>query len=1082
MGTKLVNNIKNFIISGRSQNNIKGLVRASYPNGYRNFGPDLDRVMLPLNKKYVDASKLLDSIGEEASNSNGGCSGGGGGKDNYYILVLKCLVEFIQWDIKKERENYARYGMFLFLKLVESSKDHWVDPLKLTGFIRSQSEAWLSKDSSALQYFGKWILLGNMKRSLERNIHMFHKDLGGLSGGGYASNPSGSLGHGFVGLSENSLPIKMCTLNHKLVEMLCKCIVNINTKFDQRKEKGRDKSRWNHNASAGDRDSNIKESSRVELIEIGLILEIILLGFMMEGSVFEEKSRSLISGSLIPCLASIIDSKLILNYGLYFHNVRYYLDESGPGRSYYSTLRLFREDSNLFFQGDKAKPFELAESLYIKFLYLLEALSIIFSKEPHEDKALQSKCSDALSSKAASDLDSTGGSMGYTVGGNELGLLQRFKVQDRINILPLKFKSLNDKLYSLSYYPYILTSDICLSICRGNSEYTVELITLLTCAIRYHTINTSPSMESDTESGQRVFYNSDPFFIVDELFVSISGGNDETPKSILYYETPQYCYSLLRCLHRVLCCCPRSVGISRLVSTLVNLIDVILPLYDLNGTLCSRSKNLDGQIATGGGGSRTITGEIGKCALLLRNAAFQVLFDIMCILSDTSQVFYVIRVLVKVRDWCGSCLLDLIRRCQRLATQSSEALSSSQRFGCRVSGRQVKGGLCIGSGGMLGGGGHKQDKLEVRSRVGALGSSLMSNETSNTDGSRLLQNTTGLGLGGLSFGSGVDLSSNLGVAGGGFRVYGIEVDLDTVNPSFWSDSKILEIAGINRKWITGQIGNSGSNYISMNFTGNGLASGGVVGSLSSGNNISVSGGISSGLSSDIIVSSKTTQVIFNRPESMGSSSGGSVGAGGGALRAEAIGGSATSSVSSSSSGSAFCSPGHGACSVPKTAVPPHTSNYCYDYSSEDEDYDFDDVNTSSDDEGEEVERFRDSERRRRGGYRSGMDDDEDDDDEDDDDDENDDGGGEYEEDDDDYWEADQKLLELIRLRPISSIINAQPPTAGILRRTVSSDLSINKGAFSKIGSISFWTKHNSAPPKTLSSMKRVCFAEVAQIY
>ncbi|KAJ1606622.1 hypothetical protein OJ253_2663 [Cryptosporidium canis] len=326
----------------------------------------------------------------------------------------------------------------------------------------------------------------------------------------------------------------------------------------------------------------------------------------------------------------------------------------------------------------------------------------------------------------------------------------------------------------------------------------------------------------------------------------------------------------------------------------------------------------------------------------------------------------------------------------------------------------------------------------------------MSNEASNTDGSRLLQNTTGLGLGGLSFGSGMDLSSNLGVAGGGFRV----------------------------KWITGQIGNSGSNYISMNFTGNGLASGGVVGSLSSGNNISVNGGISSGLSSDIIVSSKTTQVIFNRPESMGCSSGGSVGAGGGALRAEAIGGSATPSVSSSSSGSAFCSPGHGGCSVPKTTVPPHTSNYCYDYSSEDEDYDFDDVNTSSDDEGEEIERFRDSERRRRGGCRSGMEDDEEDDEED----ENDDGGGEYEEDDDDYWEADQKLLELIRLRPISSIINAQPPTAGILRRTVSSDLSINKGAFSKIGSISFWTKHNSAPPKTLSSMKRVCFAEVAQIY
>ncbi|XP_664974.1 hypothetical protein [Cryptosporidium hominis TU502] len=65
MGTKLVSNIKNFIISGRNQNGIKGLVKGSYPNGYRNFGPDLDRMMLPLNKKYVDESKLVDSINEE---------------------------------------------------------------------------------------------------------------------------------------------------------------------------------------------------------------------------------------------------------------------------------------------------------------------------------------------------------------------------------------------------------------------------------------------------------------------------------------------------------------------------------------------------------------------------------------------------------------------------------------------------------------------------------------------------------------------------------------------------------------------------------------------------------------------------------------------------------------------------------------------------------------------------------------------------------------------------------------------------------------------------------------------------------
>ncbi|CUV04842.1 unnamed protein product [Cryptosporidium hominis] len=1136
MGTKLVSNIKNFIISGRNQNGIKGLVKGSYPNGYRNFGPDLDRMMLPLNKKYVDESKLVDSINEEI-NSIGGCSTSGGGKDNYYLSVLKCLVEFIQWDIKKERENYAKYGMFLFLKLLEGYKDHWVDSIRLTAFIRSQSEAWLSKDSGALQYYGKWIILGNMKRSLEKNSHLYYKEFEGLSNDGthiVSTNPN--IGQKYPGLSANSLPIKMCTLSNKLVEMLCKCVININNKLESKNGKEKDKLKGCKNSIiTGEQSLKANEVSNKDLIEVTLILEIILLGFLMEGETFEEKSGALISEFVIPSLASIIDSKLILSYCLSFHNVKYYLNENGPGRSLYNTMEIFREDSNLFFQGDKATINELIESLYMRFLYLIETLSIIFLKEFQEEKAMQQRCSDTISGKVTSEIEDDSASQSTSlnnfnnnINNNELGLIQRFKVQDRINILPLKFKSLNDKLYSLCYYPYILTSDICLSICRGNSDYTVELITLLTCALRYHTINTGYS-----EDFQRLFQNTDPFFIIDELMVSISGGNDEIPRSILYYETPQYCYSLLRCLHRVLCCCPRIVGISRLVSTLINLIDVILPLYDLNGTLCSRSKNFDGQLSTIGNNRGGMTGgDIGKCALLMRNVAFQVVFDIMCILSDTSQVFYVIRVLVKVRDWCGSCLLDLIRRCQRLASQNSETGNLNKRT-LSTYNSQLKSNNIGGVNGLTTAVNQKYDKLDLRTRVGATGLlqtsnkkiSELGNVNNTSEGSKLVQNSSLVGgtSGSVaSYNSGIDLSSYLNI--GGLR----EFDLEIVNPSFWSASKILEIAGINRKWITGQIGNSGNNYISMNFTGGGVGGGGMINGLNGNNssNMSISSGISSGLSSDIIVSSKTTQVIFNRSENMGSNNSGSSGLGG-ALRTDVIGGSTKSipstntniitattnatanatattsatnaatvvtSSTTASSPSAIAigvgnisssgSSNYGSISSPKAVALP-SSNYCYDYSSEDEeneDYDFDDIDTSSD-EDKSIVNFKGSERRRGsgrykfgGGYaeedrRRGEEEDDDSD------------NSSGEDGDDDYWEADQKLLELIRLRPTSSIINAQPPTAGILRRTVSSDVSISKGTFSKIGSISsLWTKHNSSPPKALSSMKRVCFAEVAQIY
>ncbi|POM83683.1 hypothetical protein CmeUKMEL1_08620 [Cryptosporidium meleagridis] len=1144
MGTKLVSNIKNFIISGRNQNGIKGLVKGSYPNGYRNFGPDLDRMMLPLNKKYVDESKLVDSINEEI-NSIGGCITSGLGKDNYYISVLKCLVEFIQWDIKKERENYAKYGMFLFLKLLEGYKDHWVDSIRLTAFIRSQSEVWLSKDSAALQHYGKWIILGNMKRNLEKNSHLYYKEFESLSrDGAHIVSTNVNIGQKYPGLSANSLPIKMCTLSSKLVEMLCKCIININNRLESKNDKEKHKLKgYKNGLITGEQSLKPNEVSNKDLIEVTLILEIILLGFLMEGKTFEEESGALISEFLIPSLASLIDSKLILSYCLSFHNVKYYLNEKGPGRSLCDTMEIFREDSNLFFQGDKATINELIESLYLRFLYLIETLSIIFLKEFQEEKAMQQRCSDTISGKVASEIEDDSVSQSTSLNNfnnsnsnNELGLIQRFKVQDRINILPLKFKSLNDKLYSLCYYPYILTSDICLSICRGNSDYTVELITLLTCALRYHTINTSYS-----EDFQRLFQNADPFFIIDELMVSISGGNDEIPRSILYYETPQYCYSLLRCLHRVLCCCPRIVGISRLVSTLINLIDVILPLYDLNGTLCSRSKNFDGQISTIGNNRGAMTGgDLGKCALLMRNVAFQVMFDIMCILSDTSQVFYVIRVLVKIRDWCGSCLLDLLRRCQRLASQSSE-MGNLNKSTLSVNNSQLKSNNNNVVNGLTTAINQKYDKLDLRTRVGATGliqtlnkkNSELGSINSASEGSKLVQSSSlaGRNSGSVaSYNSGNDLSYlNIG----GLR----EFDLEIVNPSFWSASKILEIASINRKWITGQIGNSGNNYISMNFTGGGVAGGGVINGLNGNNisNMSISSGISSGLSSDIIVSSKTTQVIFNRSENMGSNNSGGSGLGGGALRTDVIGGSTksmpcantniiaattnatanvTNAVTSYTTDFSPSTIAIGVGNVPssgssnygnilsqKAAVIP-SSNYCYDYNNEDEeneDYDFDDIDTSSD-EDKSVLNFKGNERRRgggrykfgggyveedrRGGGGGGEEEEEEEDDDDDDDEDNDDSDNSGGEDgDDDYWEADQKLLELIRLRPTSSIINAQPPTAGILRRTVSSDVSISKGTFSKIGSISsLWTKHNSSPPKALSSMKRVCFAEVAQIY
>ncbi|KAF7456313.1 hypothetical protein HWI79_3166 [Cryptosporidium felis] len=1095
MGTKLVSNIKNFIISGRHQGGIKTLVKASYPNGYRNFGPDLDRVMLPLNNKYVDASKLVESINEEISDACGGNGSGSydaagtwNGKDNYFISVLKCLVDYIQWDVKKDRENYAKYGMFLFLKLIETCNESWIDSARLTGFIKSQSENWLSKDQTLLQCYGKWIILINMRRTLENNIQEFYREMG-VSTGGYG--PYDHFYSEFSGPKNNCitpLPVKNCTLNQKLIEFLCRNANSIRSKLLNCSKKSKDKEKAKEIPLDFNTNKGCFESSyNKELVEMTLILEIILLGLIIEEKVFREESKMLISESILLSMTSIVDSKSISNFGVSLHNAKYYLNNTGPGKSLFHTLNMLRKDNNLFFQGDRVKQSDLIEDLYTKYLFLIEALSANFSRECIEERQPESKSGNTSSPELECQIALSGTSnCQLNVNSfNELGLIQRFKAQDRIHILPLKFRALNEKLFALYYYPYILTSDICLSICRGNSNYTVELITLIICALKYHIINNNSDAEESEENG--IFQSNEPFFIIDELMTSISVSNDEIPKYILFYETPKYCYSLLRCLHRVLCCCPRTYGISRLVSTLVTLIDVILPLYDLNGILCSRSKNTDNPL-TGVNGNR-ILGDFGKCALLMRNVAFQVLFDIMCIFSETSQVFYVIRVLVKVRDWCGSCLLDLIRRCQRLASQCE--LKSNQKMAHSAThsgqGKQKT---------------HFQslEKMEVlRTREGEFPPCFSRKNQVRTSGNSHLHTGKGFGGSGLGNGSGNFVSSNTQLHPadmvGPAQFVGSEsseMDLETVNPSFWGAPKILEIAGINRKWITGQIGNSNNNYVGIGFSGvggggsGGLTNGGVGGGLSSGGIGGLSSGsVASGLSSDTIVSSKTTQVIFNRIEN-GGIGGASMGVGviggggscgqatvGGALGTDVVGGStapavlATATTGASQTGANFqpgsCTGGGtgvGSCgAVGLTTIQrpasPFTSNYCYCDEDEEDGFEFDETETSSDDSGSDA-----------GGY--GGEDYE---------------GGENDEEDGDYWEADEKLLELIRLRPTSSIINAQPPTVGILRRTVSSEAN-RGGAFSKIGGgiSSFWTKHNSAPPRTLSSMKRVCFAEVTQIY
>ncbi|KAH7649515.1 hypothetical protein FG379_001141 [Cryptosporidium bovis] len=998
MGKKLVSNIKHFITSGGIYNNgIKSIIKGLYPNGYRNFGPDLDRMMMPLNKKYVDISKVMEQINDLASNNSNGGSNPGilnnkGQVENYFISVIKCLINYVQWDIKKERENYAKYGVLLLIKLIDGCFDKWRESPNIINYIRNHVEIWISKEGTLLKYYGKWILLCLMKKNLQGNIGILTRQTNNKKNG-----------------IPNSIPLKNCILNLKLVELTCKNLININRNVTN-----------NKNVNANSDLNGARDDDNKNVIDIIMILEIILLGLLTQGIIFEGKSKKVIYESIIPSLASILNNDLVFKYGISFHNVRYYSINETPGQSATSTINEFiKEDNNIFFQGDKMTNQELIKYLYINYLFTIETLSIILTKEDNNNNILNSGDSN--------------------INNNDTFILNKIKNQDKINILPFQFKLLDDKLNLLYYYPYILTSDICLSICRGNHEYTIEIINTISQALRYYMLNCNTNKgDNDT-----LFMRNEPFFIKDEIMISLSGTNENTPKTILCYKTPQYCYSLLRCLHRILCCCPKIQGLSKWLTALVNLIDILLPLYDLNGVLCSRSKTNNALQVSNTYGNITVgINEMGRCALLLRNVSFQVLFDIMCLLSETSQVFYVIRVLVKIRDWCGSCLLDLIRRCQRLASQASGDNNINCLDKCNNYIRS-----------------HKKNELKIRSTLDSDNNNNCYSD-SKLDGFQLITNNN--------------------------------IEMEIVDPTFWSISKINEIAGINKKWITGQIGNinnicNNGNISSCSTSNNNIQNDTTFNnktlnfdmnndiSTSNDNNNNNNNGISiGGMSIEVGLKNQNSQLSSPLPSpSQPSFSGfsGIVSKLYSGRNKNKVKGKDGTNVSGNNIDNSNNHTNNGLLlSSPKAIVNLLNDNYLNDstshcgnkynhnngeFSHEEEDY-YDDILDESDN--------------------------------DDDDDDDDIGRGSSnildDEEDDDYWEVDHKLLELIKLRPTSSLINAQPPISGILR-TVSSEINYNnKGSFSKIGGSisSLWTKHNSAPPRTLSSMKRVCFSEVPQIY
>ncbi|KAH8739170.1 hypothetical protein FG386_001037 [Cryptosporidium ryanae] len=1004
MGKKIVSNIKNFIISGgRSQNGIKSIIKGSYPNGYRNFGPDLDRMMMPLNKKYVDISKIMEQVNELTSNNNnGGVSNSAAlnnkvQMENYFTSLIKCLINYVQWDIKKERENYAKYGVLLLIKLIDNCFDKLKEYVNIINYMKNYIEIWISKEGTQLKYYGKWILLCLMKNNLQGNIGTLTRST--------INERNSTL---------NSIPLKNCILNLKLVELICKNLINLNKNIIINKNTS-----YNNGLNAD------KSNNNKDIIDIIVILEIISLGLLTQGVIFEGKSRKVIYDSIIPSLTTILNDNIVVKYGISLHNVRYYLINETPGQSVTSTINKFiKEDNNIFFQGDRMNSQELINYLYINYLFIIETLSMILTKE---DNSNNNNIGDIFINMNINN-------------NNDNCILNKIKNQNKINILPSHFKLIDDKLNSLYYYPYILTSDICLSICRGNSDYTIEIINTISQALRYYIINCNVNKEDNNT----LFIRNEPFFIKDEIMISLSGTNEDTPKTILYYKTPQYCYSLLRCLHRILCCCPKIQGISKWLTTLVNLIDILLPLYDLNGILCSRSKINDNlQINNMYVNTNTSINEMGKCALLLRNVSFQVLFDIMCLLSETAQVFYVIRVLVKIRDWCGSCLLDLIRRCQRLASEANSNSNINCLDKCNSYIRNHK----------------KNEKNELKNISAA--------DNNNSNCKNKFDN--------------IDLILNS------------NIEIEIVSPTFWSTSKINEIANINKKWITGQMGNINNNSINSGSNIN------IVASCGTSSNIQNDTGFnnkSPSFDTDYDISTNDNNNSNNNNNNNGIFIGDvSIEVG---LKNQNSSQLPSSSQSSFSGFSGVFSRLYSIKNKNKVKEKDRTSVT-------DNNIDNNNVNVKrnelllsppevivnllndnylNDADSQNVHKYNNN--------NNEFEDEDEDDDYCDDilDDSEDDMGKEYnykvsdDEEGDDYWEVDHKLLELIKLRPTSSLINAQPPITGILRRTVSSDISNNKSSLSKIGGSisSLLTKHNSAPPRTLSSMKRVCFSEVPQIY
>ncbi|OII78371.1 hypothetical protein cand_034290 [Cryptosporidium andersoni] len=864
MAAKIVNSIKYLLFSAKHTKVIRTLIKSSYPNGYRNFGPDLDIMMMPLNKKYVDTSKI-----EEHINCNSNTA------EERFLASMKYIVQYIQWDIKKGRKNYVRFGVLLLIELINKSQKHWMKPSELSNYIKLICENWLDKRND-LEIYAKWLLRSNIARNIN-NI------FGKINEGQYYK-----------------IPLSCCSLNTKIIQDLCKCITSFSSCI---KKFQRDYTE----TSSIQRNKIINK----EIMDLKITLDCILMGLLVETDVIDSSPEKLVTEYILPSLASFAESEFVVAHGMIFHKVKYY-QKSWNANSVIGNKKVeLIEDNNIFYQGDTFSFTTLIENVYITFLKVIETLSKTSLREYQEDIINNFENLALLT---------------------EVELINNSsKPYSDSAVLPPLFKDINFSLQSQFFFPYILTSDICISICNGNPDYGMDIISSITNTIKYYSSPKFFSNNNSLESNQdniSLLYICQPYFIMDEAIAALVQPG-ETPAALLNYTTIQYCYSLLRSLHRVLCCCPRSSNIPKVISVLLSTIDVILPLYDINGILCIKNK-LNGSVIKGknkNSSSALTNTSSGRSALLLRGAVFHVILDIMCIFSETSQVFNVIRVLVKLRDWCGSCLLDLIRRCQRLSL-TSESLNNGNKM-----------------------------------------TNLCKNATKNTTKDNQLN---------LFF-------SNI------------------ANPSFWSDTKIQEIANINRKWISGQNNHFHQKQKKLSNIvprAEHLPEFPVTGSLQLEFSLSTPSGTNTNRNNKIITKEKFVNED-NRHREWNSFSQG--------LSNEI---DETSCIDRDDYSNYHDNQYDSDCSDEK-----NSDNSIYKY-------------YGSDDSDEE------------------------------------------------QW-IDEKLIELIKRRPISSILNAEPPANGILRRTASE---YPPNSSSRSGFTTIWTKYHSAPPKTFPSMKKVCFAEMIEIY